>query len=63
LTFPSVHAAVAVLMIVHYWWHWWVVPLNVAMFFSTVPVGRHYVVDLLAGALLVAAVLPIRRTD
>jgi len=48
-------------MIIHYWRHWWVVPLNVAMFISTVPVGRHYVVDLLAGVLLVAAVLPIRQ--
>jgi len=62
LTFPSVHAAVAVLMIIHYWRHWWIAPLNLAMFISTVPVGRHYVVALLAGAALTLVSLAIYET-
>lgn len=53
LTFPSVHAAVAVLCA---WAAWDVrglrypaVMLNIAMALSTVPVGSHYLVDVVAG--------------
>lgn len=65
ITFPSFHAAAAVLM----GWRWLAVPLlrwpmlalNALMLISSVPVGGHYIVDVIAGSLLailsIAAVL------
>ncbi len=55
ITMPSVHAAVAILMIAGFWKTPLALPitiLNILMIASTLPVGRHYVVDLIAGAVL-----------
>src|SRR3989304_3194251 len=55
ITMPSVHTAVAILLIAGFWKTRLAVPviiLNTAMIVSCVPVGRHYVVDLIAGAAL-----------
>ncbi|GAA0660559.1 membrane-associated phospholipid phosphatase [Sphingomonas insulae] len=53
VTFPSMHAADAVILAVAFsWLGRWAVPLvvlNIAMFFSALIVGGHYAVDLLAG--------------
>jgi membrane-associated phospholipid phosphatase len=56
VTFPSFHAASAVLL----GWSYWSIPklrwpfalLNAAMFLSSVPIGGHYLVDVIAGAAL-----------
>ncbi len=64
ITMPSVHAAVAILLIAGFWKTPLALPitiLNVLMIASTLPVGRHYVVDLLAGAAIaVVAILTIK---
>ena len=55
ITMPSVHTAVAILLIAGFWKTPLALPitiLNLLMIASTLPVGRHYVVDLLAGGLL-----------
>ncbi|TYL92944.1 phosphatase PAP2 family protein [Bradyrhizobium rifense] len=65
ITFPSFHAAAAVLM----GWRWFAVPLlrwpmlllNILMLVSAVPVGGHYIVDVIAGSLL--AILAIIATS
>jgi len=65
ITFPSFHAAAAVLM----GWRWFAVPLlrwpmlllNILMLMSAVPVGGHYIVDVIAGSLL--AILAIIATS
>ncbi|WP_426610334.1 phosphatase PAP2 family protein [Bradyrhizobium sp. McL0616] len=65
ITFPSFHAAAAVLM----GWRWFAVPLlrwpmlllNILMLVSSVPVGGHYIVDVIAGSLL--AILAIIATS
>lgn len=61
ITFPSFHAAAAVLSLWAFWAVWWMRPLvliaNVAMLLATPLVGGHYFVDVIAGAAL--AVLAI----
>jgi len=55
LTFPSIHTAAAVLLIAGFWKTRLALPviiLNGFMIYSCIPVGRHYVVDLIAGAAL-----------
>lgn len=55
ITMPSVHTAVAILLIAGFWKTRLALPiliLNALMILSTLPVGRHYVVDLLAGGTL-----------
>lgn len=62
LTFPSVHAGMAVLCARAAWpsgpMRIFFVPINVLMFFSALSHGGHYLVDIIAGA--VAAVVAIR---
>jgi membrane-associated phospholipid phosphatase len=59
VTFPSYHATGAVLLA--FGWlavpilRWFFVPLNVAMLLSCVPIGSHYVIDVIAGSLLAPA--------
>ena len=56
VTFPSYHACAAVLLA----YGWWALPilrypfviLNVVMFVACVPIGSHYIVDVLAGFFL-----------
>lgn len=59
IAMPSFHAASALLLAWGFWslrWlRWPLLLLNLAMLFSTIPIGGHYLVDVLAG-LLVAAV-------
>ena len=60
ITFPSVHTAVATLLIAGFWKTRLALPmlmLNGLMIVSTLPVGRHYVVDLLAGGLIALAAI------
>jgi membrane-associated phospholipid phosphatase len=56
VTMPSFHAAAAILLIWAYWpflWlRWPFAILNSVMFVSAVPVGGHYLVDVLAGLIL-----------
>ena len=58
ITFPSYHAAAAIVMARAFWnlkpLRWPMLALNVAMFFSAAPIGGHYFVDLIAGALIAA---------
>lgn len=63
VTFPSMHAADAVILAVAFGWLGrWAAPLillNVIMFFSALVVGGHYAVDLVAGGLAGVASLGI----
>lgn len=56
ITFPSFHAAAAVLALWAFWAVWWMRPLaliaNVGMLLATPLVGGHYFVDVIAGAAL-----------
>lgn len=56
ITFPSVHTILALLAIQAWWWHpvlrWPVLALNLLVIVTTIPMGGHYFVDLLAGALV-----------
>lgn len=65
VTFPSVHAAVALLAIWGAWTLRWlripIVTLNVLMMLSTFTHGGHYLVDVLAGSVL--AVIAILATS
>lgn len=65
-TFPSVHAALAVMCAWAAWPVLWLrVPLlvlNIGMYVSTIPVGAHYGIDVVAGTLLAAAVIFVVRT-
>lgn len=58
---PSFHAAGAVLMAMAFWnmrWlRWPMLALNVVMFAAAGPIGGHYYVDLIAGALVAVAVV------
>ncbi|WP_439374555.1 phosphatase PAP2 family protein [Bradyrhizobium sp. DASA03120] len=58
LTFPSFHAAMALLSIWSLWTIWWLRPalliLNVGMLVSTPLVGGHYFVDVIAGVAVAA---------
>ena len=56
ITFPSFHAAAAIIYI----WAWWSVPvlrypailLNLGMLISSIPIGGHYLSDVLAGSII-----------
>jgi membrane-associated phospholipid phosphatase len=58
ISFPSLHAAVAILIPWHLRCHrplfWPVLVLNVLMFISAVPSGNHYLADVLGGILVAA---------
>lgn len=62
VTFPSYHAVGA--MLLAYGWlaipalRWVFVPLNILMLFSCVPIGSHYVVDVIAGVALALVCYP-----
>jgi membrane-associated phospholipid phosphatase len=55
VNFPSFHAGAAVLLAYGFWsiraMRWPFLALNTLMFASAVPIGGHYIVDLLAGAI------------
>jgi membrane-associated phospholipid phosphatase len=59
VTFPSFHAFVAVLVAWACWpvrmLRWPALTWNALMFFSSIPIGGHYAVDLIAGGLLACA--------
>lgn len=66
VSFPSGHAAMAVLCAWAAWslrWvRWPLLALNAAMFVSAIPQGAHYLVDLIAGAAMaIAAILIATR--
>jgi membrane-associated phospholipid phosphatase len=66
ITFPSFHAAAAVLALWAFWGVWWMRPLaliaNVGMLLATPLVGGHYFVDVFAGiALAMLAIAAARR--
>lgn len=56
ITFPSAHTILALLAIQAWWWHpvlrWPVLALNLLVIVTTIPMGGHYYVDLIAGALV-----------
>jgi membrane-associated phospholipid phosphatase len=62
--FPSGHAAIA-LMVQFYYFRWfgrrgfWLLPLTCALLISTVYLGYHYAIDVIAGAGLAAFCLTI----
>ncbi len=66
ISFPSIHAALAILC----GYAAWQVPalrysglvLNVLMFISTIPVGAHYAVEVIAGAAVAVAVIAAERS-
>ena len=59
VNFPSFHAGAAVLLAYGFWsvraMRWPFLVLNALMFASAVPIGGHYVIDLLAGGITAAA--------
>ncbi|WP_395397980.1 phosphatase PAP2 family protein [Novosphingobium sp. BL-8A] len=59
VNFPSFHAGAAVLLAYGFWsiraMRWIFVTLNTLMLASAVPIGGHYIVDLLAGVIAAAA--------
>jgi membrane-associated phospholipid phosphatase len=61
ISFPSGHAAVAVLMTCAAWrsalLRWPVLILNIMMLIATVPLGVHYLVDIFAGVISATAVI------
>jgi hypothetical protein len=66
ITFPSFHAAAAVLALWAFWGVWWMRPLaliaNVGMLLATPLVGGHYFVDVFAGiALAMLAIAAAQR--
>ena len=58
ITFPSFHVIWGVLIVLAFRW-WPITLLNLVMLISTVPIGQHYVIDLLGGFLVCAFVVPI----
>jgi membrane-associated phospholipid phosphatase len=56
ISFPSLHAAVAILIPYHLRWcrplFWPVLALNILMFVSAVPSGNHYLADVLGGTVV-----------
>ncbi len=66
VTFPSFHAAGAVLLAYGYmaikWIRWPMLILNIGLFFSSIIIGGHYLVDVIAGGLIaVVAILIVKR--
>ena len=65
VTMPSFHAAGAILLLWAYWTFKWLrvlsVAINGAMFLSAVPVGGHYLVDIIAGLALAILSIVIAR--
>jgi hypothetical protein len=66
ITFPSFHAAAAVLVLWAFWGVWWMRPLaliaNIGMLLATPLVGGHYFVDIFAGiAVAMLAIAAARR--
>lgn len=60
--FPSLHCAISAFCLCFDWKHdrhrfWWFLPLTFAIWLSTIYLGYHYLIDLLAGALLTAFAL------
>jgi len=65
ITFPSFHAAAAILALWGFWGVWWMRPLsfiaNVGMLMATPLVGGHYFVDILAGVGLAALAIAVAK--
>lgn len=65
ITFPSFHTIWGVLLIAACYRTWLFVPavlLNVTMIASTIPIGRHYFVDVFAGLMVAAVVISYTAT-
>ena len=56
IAFPSFHTVIAMLTMQAWFWNRWfripVIAWNLAVLFTTLPIGGHYFVDLIAGTLL-----------
>jgi hypothetical protein len=65
ITFPSFHAAIAILALWGFWGVWWMRPLslivNVGMLMATPLLGGHYFVDVIAGGALAALAIAVAR--
>jgi hypothetical protein len=65
ITFPSFHAAAAILALWGFWGVWWMRPLsliaNVGMLMATPLLGGHYFVDVLAGISLAALAIAVAK--
>jgi membrane-associated phospholipid phosphatase len=63
ITFPSFHAAAAILALWGFWGVWWMRPVsiiaNVGMLMATPLLGGHYFVDVLAGVGLAALAIAV----
>ncbi len=63
ITFPSLHAALAVILVVAMWpvpgLRWVLFPVNLAMLAATPIDGSHYIVDVLAGMAIAALSLAV----
>jgi membrane-associated phospholipid phosphatase len=60
ITFPSFHTAWAIILVAAFWstrMRWPALALNAAMLVSTVTVGGHYYVDVMAGAIVALVVI------
>jgi len=67
--FPSMHAAYPLLVLLFLWERWklaalvWL-PVTLTIWFATVYLGHHYVVDVIGGALYaIVGYLALRRSD
>jgi PAP2 superfamily len=65
ITFPSFHAAAAILNLWGFWGVWWMRPLSliasVGMIMATPLIGGHYFVDVLAGVSLAALAIAVAK--
>jgi hypothetical protein len=65
ITFPSFHAAAAILALWGFWGVWWMRPIsliaNVGMLMATPLLGGHYFVDVLAGVGLAALAIAVAK--
>jgi membrane-associated phospholipid phosphatase len=66
ITFPSFHAAMAVVFAWAAWPVWWaripMVVANVLMWLAAVPIGGHYAIDLLGGSVIsIIAIVAVDR--
>ena len=66
ITFPSFHAAAAILALWAFWGIWWLRPFalitNVSMLLATPVIGGHYFVDILAGILVAVGAIFAAKT-